>query len=235
MSSSKLPLRVICATKKTREEFLSESPTGQTLLRFSDVTPVELILHTRNTKGLSELYNVAIEEAISSPCILVFMHDDIEILDFFWGERVRQGLSKFDILGLAGNSRRKPFQPSWFFAEFDEERLIQDNKENFSGSVGHFNASTGKNDIGVYGDVGKRCELLDGLFLAAESKKLNTTNTKFDSIFRFHFYDMDFCRTADRNGLSMGTIGLSVVHHSAGSFDAKWKSVYTHYIEKWQD
>lgn len=232
---NQLPLRVICATKKTREEFFSATPTGMSLRKVSDVTPVEVVLYTENSKGLSELYNVAIEKAANSPCILVFMHDDVEILDFFWGERVRHGLNNFDILGLAGNSNRKPFQPSWFFSGFDGEKLIKDDYKNFSGSVGHYDSSTGKSHISVYGNIGKSCELMDGLFFAVESTKLMDTNTKFDPMFRFHFYDMDFCRAAQKNGLTMGTIGLSVIHHSTGRYDAVWRALFDRYIEKWKN
>jgi len=233
MSYPDLPLRVVCASKKTRDEFFSETPTGKSLLRFSDVTPAEVILHTENSTGLSELYNTAIEEALYSPCILVFMHDDIEILDFFWGERIKQGLKNFDVVGLAGTGTRVPLQPSWRFTRFDGEKFIDDAPHSLSGVVGHYDTSNEKSAISIYGSIGKRCELMDGLFFAVESTKLIASGTRFDPIFTFHFYDMDFCRSVQKNKLIMGTIALSVLHHSGGAFDTEWKSAYERYIEKW--
>jgi hypothetical protein len=50
---------------------------------------------------------MAIREAATDPAILVFIHDDVHLLDFYWPTRLHHGLAKFDILGLAGNRRLK--------------------------------------------------------------------------------------------------------------------------------
>ena len=233
MPEKQLPLRVICATKCSEEEFFSKTPTGISLKNLENVTPAEVIVHYENKKGLSQLYNLAIEEAKQSPCILVFVHDDVEFLDFFWGERIRAGLQKFDIVGLAGNSRRVPHQPSWFFREIVDENLFKDDQKYLSGTVGHLHE--GEESISYYGPVGKKCKLIDGVLIAAQSRTLIESKTNFDEQFSFHFYDMDFCRSAEENSLMLGTIGLSINHASGGSFDSKWLSSYKSYIKKWNN
>ena len=64
-----LPLRVICATQHSMDDFFRKTLTGVTLEKFSDVTPAQVIVHAENKVGLSTLYNQAIEEAAQSPCI----------------------------------------------------------------------------------------------------------------------------------------------------------------------
>ena len=89
--------------------------------------------------------------------------------------------------------------------------------------------------ISHYGKIERKCKLLDGLLVAAESETLIKSNTRFDDQFSFHFYDMDFCRSAEVNGLSMGTIGLAVNHNSTGSYDQKWLNANDRYISKWKE
>jgi GT2 family glycosyltransferase len=57
----------------------------------------------------------------------------------------------------------------------------------------------------------------------------------FDEQFDFHFYDMDFCRTARRAGLSLGTWPISVTHQSSGSFgNPSWSTAHSQYWKKWK-
>ena len=66
---------------------------------------------------LPHVYNIAIGEAKKDPAIPIFIHDDVELLDFFWPYHVLEGLKSFDVIGLAGNKRRIPGQPAWCQAE----------------------------------------------------------------------------------------------------------------------
>ena len=59
---------------------------------------------------------------------------------------------------------------------------------------------------------------------------------RFDERFDFHFYDLDFCRTARANGLRLGTFPLAVTHRSAGGFGSPaWQENAERYLEKWGD
>ena len=82
-----LPIRVVCATQKSKEDFFSLTQTGKSLLAFSDGGsdggPVEMLVAFDNSFGLSAVYNAAIKKSESEPAILVFIHDDIFITDFF--------------------------------------------------------------------------------------------------------------------------------------------------------
>ena len=189
----------------------------------------ELLLFDNNTTGLSTIYNRAIEHARDNPAVLVFIHDDISLCDFFWAQRVHEALERFDIVGLAGNTRRMPRQPSWAFTP----ELKWDRSEVLSGTVGHghdFPCSM----ISHFGPAGQACKLLDGLFLAADSERLIESGLRFDEQFKFHFYDLDFCRQAELKGLSMGTWPISAVHESGGAYGTPaWREAYERYLRKY--
>jgi GT2 family glycosyltransferase len=80
------------------------------------------------------------------------------------------------------------------------------------------------------------CELLDGVFLAARKSALLGNEVLFDSRFDFHFYDLDFCRSARQRGLRLGTWPICLTHQSKGAFDSeRWIEKYHAYIAKWGD
>jgi GT2 family glycosyltransferase len=230
-ASSELPIRVVCATRLRREEFFGNSPTGRSLAALRITSPIELALYATNTAGLGEVYNQAIEQCAAQPRILVFVHDDCLIADFYWAERVRQGLREFEIVGVVGNRRRVPRQRSWIILDSSGR---QDDPINLSGAVGqglHFPPQR----LDVFGAARLECKLLDGVFLASSSETLHARGLRFDPRFSFHFYDMDFCRSAEQLGCRMGTIPLSLVHASEGALDDAWMSAYRAYLAKWSE
>jgi GT2 family glycosyltransferase len=186
-------------------------------------------LFCSNTRGLPAIYNIAIEDAKRAPAILVFIHDDVELSDYFWSDNIRAGLLEFDLIGVEGNRRRVPNQMAW---AFHDESMVRD-AEYLSGSIGksdHYGRF-----INYYGPSFQAVKLLDGVLLAARSELFHTFDTRFDEQFDFHFYDLDLCRQAELKGLDMGTWGISIVHESRGAFlSAEWKSAYEKYITKWK-
>jgi len=58
---------------------------------------------------------------------------------------------------------------------------------------------------------------------------------RFDTRFMFHFYDLDFCRSARKAGMSMGTWPIRLTHQSAGNyFNPTWLAQSAQYFEKWK-
>jgi hypothetical protein len=232
MESLNLPVRVVCATRFRQNQFLNQTATGQSIKNFINISKAEVRLYANNSTALGILYNQAIEETKKSPAILVFMHDDIWLGDFFWTERIRDGLKNWDIVGLAGNKRRVSGQPSWAFIN---DKFEWDASENLSGAVG-YGSKYPPEGINTFGPINQQCKLMDGLFFAVKSETLLRTGLRFDEGLKFHFYDLDFCRQAEVLNLKMGTIGLSVTHESNGNFNTdSWRSAYKDYLQKWKD
>jgi GT2 family glycosyltransferase len=74
---------------------------------------------------------------------------------------------------------------------------------------------------------------MDGVLLAARKRTLVEKSVFFDPRFDFHFYDMDFCRTATARGLAIGTWPIAITHQSEGTLDSIWLGRYRSYLEKW--
>ena len=232
MANTTPKFRFVVATREKAEDFATKTMTGR-MLAFYNYPFVEVALYAENTTGLSTIYNQEIEKAKGNPAILVFAHDDIYLTDFYWPNQILNGLKQFDVLGVAGNKKWTPGQPSWAFKEIKDGKLVWDDKGNLSGIVAHGDGFPPKN-LSKYGPTGQSVELLDGLILIADSKKLIETGVSFDEQFDFHFYDLDFCRTARKTGLKLGSWAISVIHQSGGGFGSTmWSARHQEFQTKW--
>jgi hypothetical protein len=223
-------IEIISATRHNEQFFWNHSPLGISLRRLSFDVRFKHYITFNNQIAIGEIYNSRINSK-SSDDILVFIHDDVWIDDFFCGDHIIQGLEQYDIIGVAGNLRRVPSQPSWAFIN---DKFAWDEKKNLTGAVAH--GLTPFGEVSFYGGVPTTCELLDGVLLATRRSILNTSDVSFDPTFKFHFYDLDFCRTARCRELRLGTWHIAVTHSSDGSFDFKeWENTYAAYLRKWKD
>lgn len=112
--------------------------------------------------------------------------------------------------------------------------LRWDDRGNLSGAVSHGKQPLG--GVASFGPAPAECELLDGALLAARASRLRDAGVRFDPTFDFHFYDMDFCRTARRAGLRLGTWPICITHQSGGAFGSEaWTRRHADYRAKWPD
>lgn len=222
--------RFVVSTRGTQEDFFANTATGKSLALYP-YPDTSLFLNCNNTQGLYNTFNRAIEACRDDPAILIFMHEDIHICDAFWREHIVAALEQFDLVGLAGNRRRVPFQPSWAFVN---GQFQWDAPENLSGTVAHGLGWPPK-IVTHYGPTRQEVKLVDGLMLIAHSQTLIDHDIRFDTTLDFHFYDLDICRQFEAKGLKIGTWDISVVHESTGgAFGAPdWRAAYQKYIEKW--
>ena len=206
-------IEIISATRMSEEQFWSTSALGQSIRRIAEEDPrLRASVAFNNTRGLSELFNAQIH-ASSNDSVLVFVHDDVWITDYFFGDRLVEGLKTYDVIGIAGNRRRVANQPCWICTDMN---MKWDERSNLSGGASHGQEALG--EVSIFGQTPAECELLDGVFLAARRSRLMKSNVQFDPRFDFHFYDMDFCRTARKNGLRMGTWPICLTHQSTAAF-----------------
>lgn len=224
------PLTIVSASRLNEQEFFVKSALGRSLATTYSRFQLNLKIFFNNTKSLSARYNEAIRAGDADE-FLLFVHDDILVIDFFWADKIAWGLQKFHIVGLAGNRRRVPRQPGWLFVD---DKFTVDDSSNLSGMIGHGRQFPCRLDF--FGPVWQECKLLDGVFIAATKSVLRQQQIEFDERFDFHFYDLDFCRQAEAKNLVMGTIPLSIIHESAGAFGTPpWKAGYEKYLQKWKE
>ncbi|MFM7422073.1 MAG: hypothetical protein ACKO54_20575, partial [Alphaproteobacteria bacterium] len=150
---------IISATRLSHDDFLAQAPLGASLKRLAFDKRIRARMAFENRAGLPVIYNSAID-APQAAEILVFIHDDVWIDDYFFADRIIAGLQSFDVTGLTGNRRRLPRQPGWAFVGQMQDKFILDARENLSGAVAHGNAPFGR--VANYGSAHAQCELLDG-------------------------------------------------------------------------
>src|SRR5690349_1575782 len=105
-------IEIISATRKTESEFWEGTALGNSLRRMAGDKRLVPHIAYANKRGLPEIYNARISAADGHE-ILVFVHDDVWIDDYFIADRVIEALRDYDVIGVAGNRRRSPGQPAW--------------------------------------------------------------------------------------------------------------------------
>jgi hypothetical protein len=217
-------LFIVSCTRRRKEETLlyrSLTKLGTERFRFFE----------NNRLGLSSCYNSVLDDEPGGDGIIVFVHDDVTIGDLFLHEKLNEAFDKhgFAIAGVAGTAGFR-IDPS-----LETTMWNCPPQEAWSGWVEHcpVDASAQMSCyVRAYGPVPRPCVVLDGLFLAIDSKKAG--HLRFDEQFPFHFYDLDFCLTAHQEGLSLGTCNVYVTHSSVGSYSSPdFKEAQNKFRAKW--
>jgi hypothetical protein len=213
---------IVSATRVPQVEF-SRRPLGESLARLRNPEIVASISY-ENERGLPEIYNARIMSSTAE--VLVFVHDDVWITDNFFQPRIMEALERYDVVGVAGCTRRSPGQVEWNASD----------PSSWSGCVAHGEQPMGRVDwFGPFG----ACELLDGVLFAVRRKR----TAMFDPQFDFHFYDLDFCRAARSMRLTLGTWPISITHAGKpasmveagiGLYDDQWRRNSVRYLTKWR-
>ncbi len=220
-------VEIISATRHPAETFWG-SALGFSLRRLSFDQGIKSRIAIENTRGLPLVYNERIAAARDDSIVLM-IHDDVWIDDYFLRQRLLEGLAHYDLVGLVGNRRRLAGQPNWAFVN---DRFETDDPAHLSGSIAHGKMPFGR--VNNFGECPAECELLDGVFLAARKSVLLEHDVRFDARFDFHFYDLDICRSARKAGMRIGTWPICVTHQSGGEFGTdSWRAGYRAYLDKW--
>lgn len=196
---------VICSIKAERFQAVKEC-----YARVLTGEPFELIgIH--DARSLSEGYNRGI--ARSRGDVVIFSHDDIEILAPNLTARLRGHLEKFDLVGVAGTD--KLIKPLWHSA----------GPPHIFGQVGYPHQAGGF-EVQIYG-APKRAvggvQALDGVFLAARRSVLDAMRFDEETFQAFHLYDIDFSFRAHLQGFRLAVCNdLMLVHASTGDFGDEW-------------
>lgn len=193
-------------------------------------TSTDAVIRINNKEPIYKHYNTVLEMAREELYdAVVLCHDDIDIQDSNWKDKVKRGLEEYDIIGLAGAKAihmRKPVL--WH---------LMSEPESWSGAVAHPH-SEGGTFVTAFGPAPRRCLLLDGLFLAINVKKL-TDDIVFDeqNPAPFHFYDLDFCLTGNKHKLKLGTWPIWCLHESPGLENATpdFDTGQEWFLKKWSE
>ena len=144
--------------------------------------------------------------------LLVFMHDDVELLSPDFGVRLRRELGHCDLLAIAGATRFHG--PAWFSSGVDYLRGSVTVPRSDGGYELHW-ASLGVERTPL--------AVADGFFLACRRRVASAIRWDAFPIPGFHGYDIDFTHRAWRAGFQVqSAVSLQVAHASEGVFDDRW-------------
>lgn len=232
------PVKMCVLTRMSQNDFLERSWLGLSLRSFPPpkLPRVELFVDNDgpNAVGLAEGYNRVLA-GCDEQDILVMVHDDVYIHEWLLVDRLQEAMARFDVVGLAGSATPDLRHPSWLL-RFDKALVPRGFQDNVgpSGAVGHSDYT--RPIVSYYGETPQDCQLLDGLFMAVQVGKLRAAGVQFDPRFRFHCYDIDFCRSARQAGLRVGTWPIAVTHQSGGAFDSDgFRQAARQYLKKWRE
>lgn len=227
------PVVIVAATRMDEATFWQSSNLGTSLGKARLDGSLSWDIAFANQAGLPLVYNRALA-TLPDEALVVFVHDDVFIYDYFLAARVREGLANFDVIGVVGHPAPHPLHVGWSaWRPADASTGMVVDQSPKSGAIEH--SPDGRMELTYFGPSPQPVKLLDGVFLAARVGTLRSSGAAFDPRFDFHFYDLDFCRTCLAAGVRLGTWPIALSHASLGSFGTPvWEAGLAEYREKWR-
>ena len=213
-----VPLLIVSASRLSGDAFASSTPLGVSLQK-EPYRDCQRHIRSSNHEPLGLVYNAAID-AVIPEAVIVFVHDDMWLSDQPLAPFLLEALNQLDVIGVACNCSRLSNQKTWWTHaqsnQWDWNHLV--------GAVAHGSPNLTKHCR--YGPTPAEASLLDGVFLTARASTLHQHPTVcFDPNLSFHFYDLDFCRSAKNAGLALGVWSIPLIHKSGGyTNSASWRN-----------
>jgi GT2 family glycosyltransferase len=210
----------------------------------SEQYDVSIELFCENKTSLSELYQNCLNKS-SKYDYVIFMHDDLEIHDQFFFEKLIKAHEQYDIVGLAGATSQ---DYSTIIMPSGQElplvwHLRKTKPEHGRGIVSHtipkgFNGCEFSHINSAYfGPTPCRVAVIDGLFMSFKMESLKEKDEVFDRDFTFHHYDMGMAVRANIMSLTMGVYPIFCIHHGLGEYanDKTWHLMAEKFKQKYSN
>jgi len=167
-----------------------------------------------DARSLAEGYTRGLRSARHD--LVVFSHDDVEVVSSQPFQEIVHALGSCDIVGLAGSRLANGPAVMWAGHPHIHGWVSYPDPQPGPG----FLAAPFSLESGVL--AGMQC--LDGLFFAARRAAVLRIGFDAETFDGFHFYDFDFSLRAHFAGLRLAvTTDVLAIHASEGSFDDSWK------------
>ncbi len=180
------------------------------------------IIGIHDARSLAEGYNRGLARAANE--LLVFAHDDVEIVSPDFAARLLRGLRRHDVVGIAGTDKIKG--GAWHFA----------GHPHLHGQIAMPDANGLV--VTIYGVTSVSCgklRALDGLLLATRRDTAIRIGFDAQTFDGWHMYDLDFTLRGTQAGLDCATCNdILAVHASQGSYDQEWIKYSERFLAKHQ-
>ena len=176
-----------------------------------------------NKPSIFEAYAEAVKEHVSDEDVVVFCHDDIEILSnvaaFNAALKPLEGPKRLGFLGIAGT---KSFDESGMWWNGTGRMPLGHPDHPLSGQV-FTGSSTGDMYSTMYGKYGA-VTILDGVFLAAQGKTLKGLRLEKPKSFpgNWDYYDIYYTHQTYKKNLENRTVPIILRHDSPGEMKQGW-------------
>lgn len=190
---------VICSITPSRLEAV-----GKHFAELLSGTPHELIGIT-DAKSMGEGYNRGLAQARGE--VVIFCHDDIEIISPDFRDRLLHYLDHYDIIGIAGTDKLEC--GVWTQAGIPHVfgQVVYPRPD------GQFEVV----QYGVPARVIDQIQAMDGVFLAARRDVARAVGFDEMTFTGFHFYDIDFTFRAHQRGFRLAVCNdINLIHASRG-------------------
>lgn len=175
-----------------------------------------------DARSLCEGYNRGL--ALARHPIVVFSHDDVELLSPRPFDAIEHALGSHDIVGIAGATLASG--PAVMWAGHPHLRGFVALPASAGGGV---QATVYGLECGVVGGI----QTLDGFLFAARRDAALSVGFDEKTFDGFHFYDLDFSYRAHAAGLKLAvTTEVCALHRSLGNFGEDWHHYSRRFAQK---
>lgn len=206
--------------------------SGGSLLEktFPKQSDIELnITYNNSSVGLSKFYNSVIENAENDKYdAVICCHDDVCLRFANLTLAAKDSLMNYDIVGVAGGTQPKIVDKNlwhWMMGSSEYRGIAAhgDKLENMF--------------VTTFGPTPCEVGVLDGVFLMFNSKKIRQSKARFDEMFKWHHYDIDFSLNCVKNKIKLGVWPILIYHQSPGLRDInnkEWLQSNDYFKTKWK-
>ncbi len=169
------------------------------------------IIAIGDARSLSEGFNRGARQAAGE--ILIFSHDDVQLLTPDFATRLHAHLQTWDGVGVCGSSRLA----SGYWAGCGQPYL--------HGHIVHQAPGETELSVMIAGCQSRvhQVQCLDGVFVAVRRQVWEAIPYDEQLFDGFHLYDLDFSFRASLAGFRLGVpLDLTLLHRSLGSFRKDW-------------
>ena len=179
--------------------------------------PATLVVEVETT-SIFEGYNEVLDAFRDEPALeaIVLLHDDVEIVDRLFCEKVRRVMAEPDVgvVGVAGALGVRSL--AWWEGDC-RGRVVE--------TRGLLDWGGGRHDV----------DSVDGLMMILSPAAARGVRFDSEGFSGFHGYDVDYCFEVRAAGLRVLVDDISVVHQTKGGYGdrAAWERADRAWREKW--
>ena len=187
------------------------------------------VTYNNTTIGLSKFYNSVIDNIENDKYeAVICCHDDVCLRFANLFTAAKDALINYDVIGVAGGIMPKVVEKNlWHWMMGSSE---------YRGIAAHGDKLESM-FVTSFGPTPSEVKVLDGVFLMFNPKKIRQSGVRFDEMFKWHHYDIDFSLTCVKNGLKLGVWPVLIYHQSPGLRDINdknWLKSNDYFKLKWK-